>query len=126
MPFTNAFDVGSPFAFNPASPSLPQNEGKLQARAAMQKPPAENAMPEPPSYKGAEALGAALGSPLLEGMRSNAPAMPSAIPPARTPAPMPMQNYAIPMPPNQLTGMPMAPQQLQQLQRLYPNQLVYI
>ncbi len=135
MPFSDAFSIANPFSVNPQYSNTPQ---AAQAKAAQAKAhtPENAAVPKPATEEnsvGAEALSAARTSPLLEALSGPTPQANTpqnfAVPQFAQPAPI-TPPYPTPTPQNsyvaQLLALLSQAQAAQQMQRIYPNRLVYV
>ena len=139
MPFSDAFSIANPFSVNPQYSNTPQ-AAQAKAAHAQASAPAHSAMPkaiEPAEWGGAESIAAARTSPLMEALSSHAPT-PQINPPQNAATPMPQFAYPTPITPPYPTPMPQnsyvaqllallsQAQAAQQMQRMYPNRLVYV
>ncbi len=131
MPFTDAFSIANPFAVNPQYSNTPQAAAQKQALQQQQKP--TSAVPNPAAqlaYAGPESIPAARASPLMETImpRAQQPmqaAMPMQAPFQNTPFAMANQ-YQPQQYQNALAQLIGQVQAAQQMQRMYPNRLVYV
>ena len=141
MPFSDAFSVANPFSVNPQYSNTPQAAQAKKAKAAQtQGQTPESAVTpkaiEPDQWGGVESLANARSSPLLEAIAGYSEPAPQAttpqnfaVPQFAQPAPI-TPPYPTPTPQNsyvaQLLALLSQAQAAQQMQRIYPNRLVYV
>ena len=139
MPFSDAFSVANPFSMNPQYSNTPQ-AAQAKAAHAQASAPAHSAMPkglEPSDFGGIESVYRARTSPLMESVggyhEEETPQATTpqnfAVPQFAQPAPI-TPPYPTPTPQNsyvaQLLALLSQAQAAQQMQRIYPNRLVYV
>ena len=142
MPFSDAFSVANPFSVNPQYSNTPQAAQAKKAKAAqIQGQTPESAVTpkglEPSDFGGIESVYRARTSPLMESVggyheeetpQANTPQN-FAVPQFAQPAPI-TPPYPTPTPQNsyvaQLLALLSQAQAAQQMQRIYPNRLVYV
>lgn len=129
MVFTSPFSMSTAFSnINPnlASSGTPQSQEAQKAKAQAQAP--KNAIApeatEPTEYAGAESLGFARTSPLLEAIAPRTSVAPAQ--PAPNLYQVPQPTFTLPYSALQALQIPESTQGIQQFQRMYPNRLIYV